>query len=219
MEIQKEAKTIKEKGEEWDTLLEMFPPNTQKNKCVNNLIKDRKIQEIEKSKTYKECVILKDQMIEIKKTAPQTAFQLLMELQTAIDDNELEKANDLIFNPDNSRNIMDTIADLIFVSNHSEIINPKKNMMKKKLTRAQILANAHDITNKEYGFCEKCNRPMLFSSIEKHQQETLICIEIKAGRHKTLELGKRKDPRIGSFIAKQTIIDDVSDDENDENDE
>mgnify|MGYP003661832916 CR=1 FL=1 len=212
MEVQNKKKTIKDKGEEWDSLLKLFPKNDEKNKIVNDLITERKEMELEKT-SYKERCRLKDQMTDIKAIAPQTIFQLFMELQIAIDDDDKEKANSLIFDPDNPRNLMDTVADLILVSNHSEIDKPKKNMIKQKLTRAQILANAHDPTNTKYGFCEKCNRPMLMTSIKNHQEETLICVEIKAGRHKTLELGRRKDPTIGNFIAQQTIVDDVSDDE------
>jgi hypothetical protein len=215
MEIQNQPKSIKDKGEEWDCLLELFPETNEKNKTVNKLITDRKQKELEKS-SYNERLALKEQMTEIKKTTPQTAFQLLMELQIAIDDGENETANSIIFDPDNPRNLMDTIADLILVSNHSEIDNPKKNMMKAKLTRAQILANAHDPTNNKFGFCDKCNRPMLVKTIKSHQKNTLICVEIKAGRHKTLELGRRKDPSIGDFIAQQTILDDISDDEDTE---
>tara|TARA_R110001632_G_scaffold50709_1_gene126596 strand:- start:261 stop:935 length:675 start_codon:yes stop_codon:yes gene_type:complete len=218
MEISNNPTTQQKKDDEWTNLLRCLDDTDDKEtkkKIIDIIDERRKIQK-EKSNTYKQRQALRDQMESIKKSAPQNALKIMMDLQIVIDDEDFEKANTIMFDPDNTDNLMDTIADLIFVCNHSEIIKPKKDMGV-KITRAQILANAHDKDNKDYGFCPKCNRPMLFNSIKHHQANSLICIEIKAGRQKTLELGKRKDHRIGEYIAKQTLIDkNDSDDEEDE---
>tara|TARA_R100000541_G_scaffold44870_2_gene51912 strand:+ start:1253 stop:1915 length:663 start_codon:yes stop_codon:yes gene_type:complete len=215
MEISNERTTQEKKDDEWDSLLRCLDDTDDKEgkKKIIDIINERRKIQKEKSNTYKQRQALRDQMEGIKKTAPQTALKIMMDLQIAIDDEDFEKANTIMFDPDNTENLMDIIADLIFVSNHSEIIPPKKDMGV-KLSRAQILANAHDKDNNDYGFCPKCNRPMLYNSIKHHQAHSLICIEIKAGRQKTLELGRRKDPAIGEYIAQQTLIDkNDSDDE------
>jgi len=215
MEISNRSTTQEKKDAEWDSLLRCLDDTDDKDgkKKIINIINERRKIQKEKSKTYKQRQALAEQMDEIKKSAPQSALKIMMDLQIAIDDEDFEKANTIMFDPDNTENLMDIIADLIFVSNHSEIMQPKKDMGV-KISRAQILANAHDKDNKDYGFCPKCNRPMLFNSIKHHQANSLICIEIKAGRQKTLELGRRKDPSIGEYIAQQTLIDkNDSDDE------
>ena len=209
MEIANTPMTQQKKNDEWTNLLRCLDDTNDEEtkKKIIDIVEERRKIEQEKSKTYKERQALKTQMEEIKKVAPQNALKLMMELQIAIDEEDFEKANTLMFDPDNTENLMDTIADLIFVSNHSEILKPQKRIINEKITRAKILANAHDPNNNKYGFCPKCNRPMLIKSIPKHQQNTSICIEIKAGRKKTLELGKRKDPSIGGYIATQTLVD------------
>jgi hypothetical protein len=217
MEIPNEPTTQQKKDDEWTNLLRCLDDtdDEETKKKITDIIDERRRIQKEKSKTYKERQALRDQMEEIKKTAPQNALKIMMDLQIAIDEEDFEKANTIMFDPDNTENLMDTIADLIFVSNHSEILKPKKNMGE-KISRAQVLANAHNPDNKTYGFCPKCNRPMMMSSIKSHQKLSSICIEIKAGRQKTLELGRRKDPSIGVYIAKQTLIDkNDSDDEED----
>lgn len=214
MEVKNRPKTEKEKYDEWDALLNCFDENKLEEKRAIDIINERIKTEKECSKSYKKKMELQKEMEQIKKVAPQNALQLMMELQMAIDDNDIDKANELIFDVDNKRNLMDTITDLIFVSNHSEIIPPKKKYIKERIDKAQILANALDPKNKDFVCCPKCSRPMMASSLQSHQSNTLICREIKAGREKTLQLGTRKDERISKYIAKQTIVDDNdSDDE------
>jgi len=210
---------VKNTGEydSFESLKKLFPVENAENMIVNKLIEERQEMKKEAQKSYKTKKVLQEQMEDIKTTAPQKIFTLLMDLQTAINDEDFDMANNIIFDVDNERNIMDTVADLIFVSNHSEITPVKRNTFI-KLTRAQILAKAHDPKNSEYCFCPKCNRPLRTKSIIKHQQNTLICVEIKAGRAKTLELGRRKDASIGSYIAKKTLFDDVSDNDSEEDD-
>jgi hypothetical protein len=179
---------------------------------LNNLITEKQKIEIQKRKTYKQRVELYHQLNEIKMTTPSKLFTLLMELQIKIDDCDTEGASQLIFNVDDDNNIMNLITDLIFVSNHSEV-TPAKRVFKTKLTKAEIYAKAQDPNEPSYMCCPKCSRPVRKSYLQTHQQNA-ICVEIKAGRAKTLE-GQNRHAPMGRFIAEKLCVDDVSDDEED----
>ena len=221
MEIARQPTTQERKDAEWENLIRVISEekDSKTKRDILDMI-DRRRKTEAAAKKYQERVALASQMEKIRKTAPHSALKIMMDLQIALDDEDIEKANSIMFDVDNTENLMEVIADLIFVCNHSEIQKVKKfagREQKKRLTRAEVLAAAHDPNNHRYDFCAKCNRPMLKTSIEKHQKNTSVCVEIKSGRIKTLELGRRKDPSIGEFIARQTIFDDndSSDDEAD----
>ena len=219
MEIARPPTTQERKDAEWENLIRVISEekDSKSKRDILDMIEKRRNTE-KAAKKYEERLALASQMEGIRKTAPHNALKIMMDLQIALDDEDIEKANSIVFDVDNTQNLMEVIADLIFVCNHSEISKVERCVgreQKQRLTRAEVLAAAHDPKNHRYDFCRKCNRPMLKTSIEKHQKNTSVCVEIKAGRIKTLELGTRKDPRIGEYIARQTIFDDndSSDDE------
>ena len=219
MEIANKSQTEEQQNEKWSSILNCLDDcdDEKTKKQITEIIQKRRDEEKEKSKNYKLRQELEKQMTSIKEIAPHKALSLMMELQIAIDNEDFETASRLMFNPDDDNNLMDTIADLLFLSNHTEILKAKRFMnTSQKLSRAEVLAKAHDPAYPKFGFCPKCNRPMRISSIKNHQLNTSVCVEIKAGRQKSLELGKRKDKTIGSYIAIQSVLDPNDSDDNEE---
>lgn len=177
---------------------------------LNQLITEKEKIRKEHQATWKKRKELCDQLNDIKMSAPNKLFTLLMELQNKVDDGDTEGATDLIFNVDDDNNIMNLVTDLIFVSNHSEI-KPAKKKTPIKLTQAEKYALAQDKKNSIWCCCPRCSRPVRKSYLSEHQQNA-ICVEIKAGRNKTLKEQNRIAP-MGAYIAEKLCFDDISDEE------
>ena len=204
MEIQNTTITQEQKRDNWSALLDLIPSNTLKGTKLREAIQRRQNTE-EARKTYKAKLLLSKQLEETKANMPQRVLGLMNDLAVALDDDDNDTLQDKMFNPDNSDSLMEVVADLLFIANHTAIVKPSKNMgiYKQRLSRAQILARATDPNDKMYGFCNRCDRPMAVSQIAHHQANTSICVEVRAGRQKTLELGRRTDKggAIGRHIA------------------
>lgn len=216
MEIPNTPITQEQERDQWSSLLDLVPENTESGKNLRKAIGVRRERENTASHTYKQRRILSEQLSETKKDMPQRILGLMNDLAVALDEGDTDTLQDKMFDPDNKNSLMECVADLLFIANHTEIIKPKKNYSQtNRLTRAQVLALASDPNATEYGFCPKCNRPMARNMIAHHQKNTSICVEIKAGREKVLELGRRKDRTIGEYIA-QRVWEDPNDSDDDE---
>jgi hypothetical protein len=200
------------------SLLNIIPENTQKGKQLRKIIENQDLYD----KSYKGRQEHAEFIEKQKKETPPKALKILMDLQLKIDEaiqeedlGVLEELNELMFNIDNDNNLMMIMTDLIGIVNDSIIPEVKRQYTTpKKISRAEKLARAHDPLNKDWDFCLKCSRPMRSCWIEEHQKNTSICVEIKAGRKKTLELQNARCHSIGNFIADQVFHDDSDDEEN-----
>ena len=198
----------------YESLLALIPEDSEDGVHLREVIEERHRSRENARSSYGGWRKHNEHMEKMKATAPLKILELLMSLQMKIDamgiDNpdEWEEANLIVFNPDDQYNLMDAFGDLIAVVNDSDISPAKKNMGEKsRLNRAQILAKAHDPLDTDWGFCPKCSRPMAKSYIETHQKNTLVCVEIKSGRNKTLEVGRTKGEDIGNHIAERVFVD------------
>jgi len=211
MEIQNTPITQEQERDQWTSLLALVPDNTVKGQQLRKCITDRRTRQEEASKRYKDRVKLSKQLTETKRDMPHRILGLMNDLAVALDDEDTDTLQEKMFDPDNKNSLMECVADLLFIANHTEVIKPKKDYSStNRLTRAQILARASDPNDMMYGFCPKCNRPMAKNMIGHHQKNTSICVEIKAGKEKALELGKVKDASIGQYIA-QRVYEDPND--------
>ena len=202
---------------QWRGLLNLIPENTQSGQDLRKAITSRMNTSLSVTQ-WKKKKELAAQLEDIKSKMPGRILGLMNTLAEIMDQDPRNIADlqEHMFGPDNQDSLMECVADLLFISNHTEIPKPKKDYTnaKKRLTRAETLARASDPTDAEYGFCPKCNRPMLISFIPHHQKNTTICVEIKSGKVKAVELGKAKDKTIGRHIAAQVALDkNDSDDE------
>jgi len=201
-------------GEEFSALLQLIPDTTPKGVSLRSALEKRDEKLKAGAKSYAERKKLHETMKDINQGLSQRVLNLMNTLAVAMDDDD-DTLQENMFNPDNSCSLMEVIADLLFIANHTEITPPQRNNGNgTRITRAETLARAHSNEWKNYGFCPKCNRPMLKSHIGEHQKNALVCREVKQGRERTLELGRRKDVSIGNYIAENIFTDDNdSDDE------
>jgi len=90
---------VKNTGEydSFESLKKLFPVEDAENMIVNQLIEERQEIKKEAQKSYKTKKILQEQMEDIKTTAPQKIFTLLMDLQTAINDEDFDMAKNIAF--------------------------------------------------------------------------------------------------------------------------
>ena len=213
--IQNTPKTETDAQSQWRGLLNLIPENTQSGQDLRKAITSRMNTSLSVTQ-WKKKKELADQLEVIKSNMPSRILGLMNTLAELMDDSNPESPSNPLwdlqhhmFNPDNPNSLMECVADLLFISNHTEVTRPKKDYTnaKKRLTRAETLARASDPNDVEYGFCPKCNRPMLKSFIPTHQKNTTICVEIKSGKVKAVELGKAKDKTIGRHIAEQVFVD------------
>jgi len=202
-------------GEEFSALLQLIPNTTPKGVSLRTALEKRDEKLKAGAKSYAERKKLHKTMKDINQGLSQRVLNLMNTLAVAMDDDDTDTLQENMFNPDNSCSLMEVIADLLFIANHTEITPPKRsNGNGIRITRAETLARAHSSEWGNYGFCPKCNRPMMRSHIREHQKNTLVCREVKQGRERTLELGCRKHVSIGNYIAENIFTDDNdSDDE------
>ena len=202
-------------GEEFSALLQLIPNTTPKGVSLRTALEKRDEKLKVGAKSYAERKKLHKTMKDINQGLSQRVLNLMNTLAVAMDDDDTDTLQENMFNPDNSCSLMEVIADLLFIANHTEITPPKRsNGNGIRITRAETLARAHSSEWGNYGFCPKCNRPMMKSHIREHQKNTLVCREVKQGRERTLELGCRKHVSIGNYIAENIFTDDNdSDDE------
>jgi|TARA_R110002020_G_scaffold113404_1_gene260835 hypothetical protein len=199
---------------QWRGLLNLIPENTFNGDLLREAITSRMNTSLSVTQ-WKKKKELADQLEVIKSEMPGRILGLMNTLAEIMDEEEDDAdrwrgvLQDHLFGADNPNSLMECVADLLFISNHTEISRPKKDYAngKKRLTRAETLARASDPDDRDYGFCPKCNRPMLMTTIPIHQKNTTICVEIKSGKVKAVELGKAKDKTIGRHIAEQVFMD------------
>jgi hypothetical protein len=218
--IQNAPQTVTDAQSQWRGLLNLIPEHSHHGEDLRKAITSRMNTSLSVTQ-WKKKKELADQLEVIKSNMPGRILGLMATLAEALDlaDNGGPGINNLqekMFGPDNPDSLVECVADLLFISNHTEVTRPKKDYTnaKKRLTRAETLARASDPNDAQYGFCPKCNRPMLISFIPTHQKNTTICVEIKSGKVKAVQLGKAKDKTIGRHIAEQVFVDkNDSDDE------
>ena len=201
--------------DEFRAILQLVPDTTPSGVSLRSAIEERVIK-IEMNQTkFKERQQLRNAMEKIRAGLPERVLGVMNTLALATDDEDQETLKENMFNPDNDNSLMEIIADLLFIANHTEITPPKREGGNgSRITRAETLARAHSPEWTNYGFCPKCNRPMMKSYIREHQR-SMVCVEIKQGKFKALQLGKVKDKAIGEHIAQSVLYDlnDSSDEE------
>ena len=190
-------------------LLQLVPDTHPKGVILRTTLEQREKQQQEQSKSYKERRELANTMKDIQHGLPYRVINLMNTLALAMDDEDQETLQGNMFNPDNKDSLTEIIADLLFISNHTEIVKPpREGGNGSRITRAETLARAHSPEWTAYGFCPKCNRPMKKSYIKTHQKHHPICVEIKSGKQRAVQLGKVKDRSIGEFISESLWCDD-----------
>lgn len=194
-------------------LLESIPENTTQGKALRESLTEY----AKESQTYQARKKFKAELDLKKQTCPPKALQLMLKLQQAIDDEDLEEASSIIFDVDREENLMNIITDLIGLVNESNVKEPKKRISKPKISRAMAREKALDPLIKKWMCCPRCNRPMLVSSYAKHQASN-VCIETKAGLKKNVELANASGATAGQlrhtaseeinrFIQSQALVD------------
>ena len=144
-------------------------------------------------KTYKERLKMKNYLSGIRKEAPARILAMMNDLATALDEGEVEAIEELCWHKEG--NLVDLLGDMLVLCNESEVLPAKKNILSngEKLDRATVLARANDPNNLAWDFCGRCSRPMRTSWIKYHQENAMVCKEIKSGRSATLKLNTRHD--------------------------
>lgn len=200
--VSHDVQAINQGRSPFKALLQLVPDTHPKGVILRTTLEKRQKEQEDYSKTYKAQKELSKTMTDIQQGLPHRVINLMNTLALAMDDEDQETLQENMFNPDNKDSLTEIIADLLFISNHTQIVKPSREGGNgSRLTRAETLARAHSPEWTAYGFCPKCNRPMLKSYIKKHQKNHQICIEIKQGKNKALQIGKVKDPSIGTHIA------------------
>tara|TARA_R100001086_G_scaffold247927_1_gene183553 strand:+ start:699 stop:1364 length:666 start_codon:yes stop_codon:yes gene_type:complete len=197
-------------------LLDIIPEESTKGKLLRESIASYD----QENKTYTARKEFQKELERKKQTCPTLALQLLMKLQIAVDNLEdghlniesedLDQVKNLIFNVDEENNLMNVITDLIGLVNESQVKEPKKRITKGRISRANILAKARDPDNKFWIFCDKCNRPMMKSSLAAHQ-ESSVCIEIKSGLKKTIAITNASGQTAGQVRGRRDVIQFIAD--------
>ena len=184
----------------WEqSLLQMYDEGTAKGDKIRQVWNKHNITKM----NHKQKKAHNEALQSLQKEAPPKALGLMMSLQQAVDDEDMEAITNLVFNVDDDNNLMSVITDFIAICNESDIAPIKRSnvVMKERLTRAEILARASDPRCSEYSFCPRCSRPMATSWIPKHMAETQICREIKTGRKSAIKHKDYKHPDIIRDVA------------------
>lgn len=203
--------------DDYRAICQLIPDTHEKGSYLRDAVERRLKERDEAQKSYKARKELRATMDKINKGLSVRALNLMNTLALAMDDEDTDTLQENMFQPDNPNSLMEIMADLLFISNYTEIIPPKRDGGNgSRLTRAETLARAHSPEWANYGFCPKCNRPMLKSYIKEHQKSS-ICVEIKQGKMKAVEIGKAKDYSIGTHIAESVIYDFNDSDDESEN--
>lgn len=158
----------------------------------------QKLEEVEAEQakahaTYKKRLEMKKYLSGIRKDAPARILGMMNELASALDDNEVSTIEELCWHREH--NLIDLLGDMLVLCNETEVVPAKKNITTtgERVDRATILARASDPANTAWDFCSRCSRPMRTSWIPYHQQNAMVCKEIKGGRSATLLTGSRID--------------------------
>ncbi len=150
-------------------------------------------QQQEAHKTYKERLKMKNYLSGIRKEAPARILTMMNNLAEVVDSGDREALDELFWYKEDS--LVDLLGDMLVLCNETEVLPAKKNILSngEKLDRATILARANDPNNLAWDFCGRCSRPMRTSWIKYHQENAMVCKEIKSGRSATLKLNTRHD--------------------------
>jgi len=203
---------------DYRAMLQLIPDTHEKGSYLRDAVEKRLKERAEAQASFKKRKELKKTMDKINQGLSARALYLMNTLALAMDDEDTDTLQENMFNPDNKDSLMEIMADLLFISNHTEIIPPQREGGNgSRLTRAETLARAHSPEWTQYGFCPKCNRPMLKSYISEHQRHSKVCIEIKQGKMKAIEIGKAKHSSIGVHIAESMLYDMNDSDDESEN--
>ena len=145
--------------------------------------------------TYKKRLEMKKYLSGIRKDAPARILGMMNALASALDEcsGEIEAIEELCWHKEH--NLIDLLGDMLVLCNETEVVPAKKNITTKgeRVDRATILARASDPNNSDWDFCSRCSRPMRTSWKPYHQQNAMVCKEIKGGRSATLLTGTRID--------------------------
>jgi len=143
--------------------------------------------------TYKKRLEMKKYLSGIRKDAPSRILEMMNEIASALDDGEVSTIEELCWHRE--KNLIDLLGDMLVLCNETEVVPAKKNITTtgERVDRATILARASDPANTAWDFCSRCSRPMRASWIPYHQQNAMVCKEIKGGRSATLKTGSRID--------------------------
>ena len=145
--------------------------------------------------TYKKRLEMKKYLSGIRKDAPARILGMMNALASALDEcsGEIEAIEELCWHKEH--NLIDLLGDMLVLCNETEVVPAKKNVSTtgERVDRATILARASDPNNCDWDFCSRCSRPMRTSWIPYHQQNAMVCKEIKGGRSATLKTGTRID--------------------------
>lgn len=143
--------------------------------------------------TYKKRLEMKKYLSGIRKDAPARILGMMNDIASALDEGDVSTIEELCWHRE--RNLIDLLGDMLVLCNETEVVPAKKNITTKgeRVDRATILARASDPNNSDWDFCSRCSRPMRTSWIPYHQQNAMVCKEIKGGRSATLLTGTRID--------------------------
>ena len=143
--------------------------------------------------TYKKRLEMKKYLSGIRKDAPSRILDMMNQLASTLDGGEILHVEELCWHRE--KNLIDLLGDMLVLCNETEVVPAKKNLNTtgERIDRATILARATDPANLDWDFCGRGSRPMRASWIPHHQQNTMVCREIKSGRSATLKTGSRHD--------------------------
>jgi hypothetical protein len=143
--------------------------------------------------TYKKRLEMKKYLSGIRKDAPTRILSMMNDIATALDGGDVSTIEELCWHRE--RNLIDLLGDMMVLCNETEVVPAKKNISTtgERVDRATILARASDPSNPDWSFCSRCSRPMRTSWIPYHQNNAMVCKEIKGGRSATLLTGTRID--------------------------
>jgi len=144
--------------------------------------------------TYKKRLEMKKYLSGIRKDAPARILGMMNDIASALDaEGDISTIEELCWHRE--QNLIDLLGDMLVLCNETEVVPAKKNITTtgERVDRATILARASDPANTAWDFCNRCSRPMRTSWIPYHQQNAMVCKEIKGGRSATLLTGSRID--------------------------
>jgi hypothetical protein len=150
-------------------------------------------EQVKAHATYKKRLEMKKYLSGIRKDAPARILGMMNEIASALDDGNVSTIEELCWHRE--QNLIDLLGDMLVLCNETEVVPAKKNVTTtgERVDRATILARASDPSNPDWSFCSRCSRPMRTSWIPYHQNNAMVCKEIKGGRSATLLTGTRID--------------------------
>ena len=190
---------------EWgEAITTMYEEGTEKGDAIRKVWRSHNVEKM----SHAEKKAHNDTLQQLQRSAPPKALELMMTLQQAVDDEDMEKITELVFNVDDDNNLMSVLTDFIAISNESDIAPIKREYVSKvkKLSKAEKLARARDSNDKIYSFCDRCSRPMMTSWIEHHQQDTQICVEIRSGRRSAVQYQDHRHPDIIKDVSSALVL-------------